>query len=296
MTQTGTVLGTSNYLSPEQASGKRRTPSTDVYSLGVVLYELLTAEVPFPGENFVAVAMKHINEPPPDLLRSGRTCRSGSQPRSTGRSRRIRLAGSRRWTQFAWELRQCLAELDAPDAERTFIAPSPVLKQSRPHRARAARSRAPLYLIVALPRSPRSSSACSRSAARRASRRSSHGRDRAPVHARRYRRRRSAGRQASNDSDAPRRRMATRRRSGARSTTRRRQFGKLEERRRASCSTRAGPVALKSITVATRHARLHGPDPRRRLAAGPFAHPTRRRSTSARSTTFALTARRRATS
>ena len=68
MTQTGTVLGTSNYLSPEQASGKPTTPATDVYSLGVVLYELLTGEVPFPGENFVAVAMKHINEPPPDLL------------------------------------------------------------------------------------------------------------------------------------------------------------------------------------------------------------------------------------
>ena len=68
MTQTGTMLGTSNYLSPEQASGKPVTPATDVYSLGIVLYELLTAEVPFPGENFVAVAMKHLNEPPPDIL------------------------------------------------------------------------------------------------------------------------------------------------------------------------------------------------------------------------------------
>src|SRR5438093_9711245 len=67
VTQTGTVMGTSNYLSPEQANGKPVTPATDVYSLGVVLYELLTGEVPFPGENFVAVAMTHINEPPPDL-------------------------------------------------------------------------------------------------------------------------------------------------------------------------------------------------------------------------------------
>src|SRR3954447_1759312 len=68
VTQTGTVLGTSNYLSPEQAGGKPVGPATDVYSLGVVLFELLTGDVPFPGDNFVAVAMKHINDPPPDLL------------------------------------------------------------------------------------------------------------------------------------------------------------------------------------------------------------------------------------
>jgi eukaryotic-like serine/threonine-protein kinase len=67
MTQTGTVLGTSDYIAPEQAQGRRVDEQTDVYSLGVVLYELLTGEVPFPGENFVAVAMRHINEPPPPI-------------------------------------------------------------------------------------------------------------------------------------------------------------------------------------------------------------------------------------
>src|SRR5207244_316436 len=68
MTQTGTVLGTSDYISPEQAQGHHVGEATDVYSLGVVLYELLTGELPFKGDNFVAVAMGHINDPPPPLL------------------------------------------------------------------------------------------------------------------------------------------------------------------------------------------------------------------------------------
>jgi serine/threonine-protein kinase len=67
MTQTGTVLGTSDYIAPEQAQGQRVDEHTDVYSLGVVVYEMLTNEVPFPGENFVAVAMRHINEEPPSI-------------------------------------------------------------------------------------------------------------------------------------------------------------------------------------------------------------------------------------
>jgi serine/threonine protein kinase len=67
LTQTGTVMGTSDYISPEQARGARVDAQSDIYSLGAVVYEMLTGEVPFPGDNFVAVAMRHINEPVPSV-------------------------------------------------------------------------------------------------------------------------------------------------------------------------------------------------------------------------------------
>ena len=67
-TETGTVLGTSHYNAPEQARGERVDAQTDVYSFGVVLYELLAGQVPYPGENFLSVAMKHVNDPVPSVL------------------------------------------------------------------------------------------------------------------------------------------------------------------------------------------------------------------------------------
>ena len=68
VTRTGTVMGTSSYIAPEQASGEPVGPPTDVYSLGIVLYELLAGEPPFAGDNFVTVAMQHVTEPVPSLV------------------------------------------------------------------------------------------------------------------------------------------------------------------------------------------------------------------------------------
>lgn len=67
LTQTGTVLGTSYYLAPEQAAGREVTAASDVYSLGIVAYECLAGRRPFQDTNPVAVAMAHQTEPPPPL-------------------------------------------------------------------------------------------------------------------------------------------------------------------------------------------------------------------------------------
>ena len=67
LTADGRVLGTTDYVSPEQALGHDVNGQSDIYSLGVVLYEMLVGDVPFHGENQVAVAMKHVREELPDV-------------------------------------------------------------------------------------------------------------------------------------------------------------------------------------------------------------------------------------
>jgi serine/threonine-protein kinase len=67
LTATGQVMGTVQYLAPEQATGKPASPSTDIYSLGIVAYEALAGHRPFGGENQMAIAMAQINDAPPAL-------------------------------------------------------------------------------------------------------------------------------------------------------------------------------------------------------------------------------------
>ncbi len=84
LTADGRVLGTTDYVSPEQALGQPVTGQSDLYSLGVVLYEMLTGDVPFKGDNQVAVAMKHVREALPDV-----------QPRGPRSPRRSPLSSTR---------------------------------------------------------------------------------------------------------------------------------------------------------------------------------------------------------
>jgi eukaryotic-like serine/threonine-protein kinase len=69
LTAAGRVLGTTDYVAPEQAIGDGATEQSDIYSLGVCLWEMLTGDVPFKGENQVAVAMQHVRDPLPDVTR-----------------------------------------------------------------------------------------------------------------------------------------------------------------------------------------------------------------------------------
>ena len=67
MTETGSIMGTAQYLSPEQAQGHSVTAASDIYSIGVMLYELLTGRLPFGGDSAVSIALKHLSEPPPPM-------------------------------------------------------------------------------------------------------------------------------------------------------------------------------------------------------------------------------------
>jgi eukaryotic-like serine/threonine-protein kinase len=141
MTQTGTVLGTSNYIAPEQASGQRVDGQSDVYALGAVLYELLAGDVPFPGESFVVVAMKHMHEPAPSLLDV-----RGDVPLRVAAAvdRALEKDPEQRFPTmdaFAAELEACVAELDrGDDADATMVIPSSTAAPgAKPRRRKVSR-------------------------------------------------------------------------------------------------------------------------------------------------------------
>jgi eukaryotic-like serine/threonine-protein kinase len=150
-TTTGTVLGTSHYIAPEQARGEPVTGQTDVYSFGVVLFELLAGEVPYGGESFLAVAMRHVNDPVPSLLERRPDCplRLASLVEQCLAKEAAHRPAS--MSDVVSELETCLAELEAPPAaDATMIVSRPAVTRRRARRVRARPRPGAPALFVAL--------------------------------------------------------------------------------------------------------------------------------------------------
>jgi serine/threonine-protein kinase len=146
ITLTGTIMGTSDYIAPEQARGEAAGEASDIYSLGVVLFELLTGRVPYQAETPVAVAMKHVHDPVP----SARAVRPDVPPRLDALVRRcLAKAPGERFASMSdliVELEACRRG-DAPpptDSAATIIVP-PV---AQPRRRRGGRILRTLLVIV----------------------------------------------------------------------------------------------------------------------------------------------------
>jgi eukaryotic-like serine/threonine-protein kinase len=136
VTQAGMTFGTADYISPEQAQGMNATPQSDIYSLGVVLFEMLSGHLPYTGDTPMAVALQHIQQPPPSVRRFNPSIPPALDAivgQAMAKDAQQRPASAK---AFAQELRDYLAGR----SQATVVTPLP---QARPQPA--PRQPAPLY-------------------------------------------------------------------------------------------------------------------------------------------------------
>jgi len=134
LTATGQVMGTVQYLAPEQAGGKPASPATDIYSLGIVAYEALAGKRPFRGESQVAIAMAQIKETPPELptsipapvrrlVMSCMAKKPEGRPASAHDLAQAALALARGDTEEGLALIPVVSETSAPSGETPKVTP-----------------------------------------------------------------------------------------------------------------------------------------------------------------------------
>jgi len=148
LTLTGTILGTSEYMAPEQANGQQASERSDVYSLGILLFELLTGSVPFTGESYVTIALQHVTEPAPNLLE----LRPDMPPRLAGAvARALEKNPDSRFESMddvLSELEACRDAIAPTDDDSTVALP-PRAQAISARQRRNRRPSTPLVLLVA---------------------------------------------------------------------------------------------------------------------------------------------------
>ena len=149
LTQTGQIIGTAKYLSPEQVDGKPAAPASDVYALGCVLYEMLTGEAPYVADTAIAIALAHTRDPVPDV----RDARPDVSPAVAAAVSRAMAKNPAERFADAGDMRRALqgesVAAYAPTAVLAGAATTRVLPTGAPAAAPAPRrSRAPWALLA----------------------------------------------------------------------------------------------------------------------------------------------------
>jgi serine/threonine-protein kinase len=151
-TQTGAVMGTAGYMSPEQALGLPATPKSDLYSLGIVLYEAVTGSLPFTADNPIAVSMKHVNEapsPPKELNPAVPDGMNAVIMRLLSKDPEDRYPDAEALAEDLWRVRSGLAASAAAQEAKTVEAPTNRLAPGGERPAPAARrKRSPAPLLL----------------------------------------------------------------------------------------------------------------------------------------------------
>jgi serine/threonine-protein kinase len=123
LTQTNSVMGSVHYIPPEQASGKGSSLQSDIYSMGIVMYELLTGKLPYRGENAVEIALKHLKEPMPDIKEELPTLPNSIENiilKATAKNPKNRYNDAREMHE---DLKTCMDDSRIKEAKITFKYP-----------------------------------------------------------------------------------------------------------------------------------------------------------------------------